>query len=463
VSIPGEIFRSYDIRGFADSQLTDENVRAIGQAFGSFVGGSGRVVVGGDVRLSTPRIRVAFAAGLNAAGVDVLDIGVVPTPAVYFALHHIEGLVGGVMITGSHNPPDYNGFKMCKGTDGLHGDDIQSLRTAIEAGSYSSGSGSVAHDEDLLDDYMEMLIDKVELEHGLKIVVDAANGCASNVAPYVFKRMGCSVTQMYCTEDGSFPNHPADPTVPEAMVDLQAKVLEIGADLGVGFDGDADRLGIVDDLGRIVWADRFMCLFFREVLANYPGAPAIIEVKCSQALIEDVEAHGGKPLIFKTGHSLIKAKMKELNAPFTGEMSGHIFFADEFYGHDDAIYAAARLFRILAASGRKLSDLLDEIPTYHATPELRVSCPEDRKFDVVSEVTAALRAEYEILDIDGVRVVFEDGWGLVRCSNTSPMLIVRSEGKTPERRDEILELLISKLEGQADVDLTPLREALGAA
>lgn len=459
--IPLEIFRAYDIRGLADEQLTDEASQQIGRAFGTYLGGSGRVVVGGDVRVSTPRIRKAFAAGLNAAGCDVLDIGVVPTPAVYWAMHEVDDVVGGVAVTGSHNPPPYNGFKLTKGTTGLHGPEILRLRQIINEGSFSSGSGSVEHDDDVAEDYKEMILEKIELRHGLKVVVDAANGAASNFAHYVYKRLGCSVIRIYCEEDGTFPNHPADPTVPEAMVDLQAKVLEEGADLGIGFDGDADRVGIVDDKGQMLYGDQFMALFFREVLAKQPGAPTIVEVKCSQGLIDDIRAHGGDPVIYKTGHSLIKAKMKELGAPFTGEMSGHMFFADEFYGHDDAIYAGARLMRIIVDSGKKLSELLSDLPVYHATPELRVDCPDATKFQVVEEVTKKLKAEHEVIDIDGARVVFDDGWGLIRCSNTSPKLIVRSEGKTPERRDEILRLLMGALEGYPDVDLAPVRAQLG--
>lgn len=460
---PSEIFRAYDIRGLADSELSDANSEQIGRAFGTYLGGSGAVVIGGDVRVSTPRIRAAFARGLNAAGCDAIDVGVVPTPAVYFAMHYYgDKVVGGVAITGSHNPPEYNGFKLCQGTRGLHGDDVQELRRIIEENRFSSGTGSVSEDGDLAEEYMEMLLEKIELRHGLKVVVDAANGAASNFAHYVYKRLGCSVIRMYCDEDGTFPNHPADPTVPEAMVDLRAKVLEEGADLGIGFDGDADRIGIVDDTGRVRAGDEFMALFFREVLKKQPGADAIVEVKCSQALIDDIKAHGGKPLIYKTGHSLIKAKMKELGSLFTGEMSGHMFFADEFYGHDDAIYAGARLMRAIVDSGKKLSELLADLPTYHPTRELRVGCPDTEKFDVVTEVTEALSARFEILDVDGVRVCFPDGWGLVRCSNTSPKLIVRAEGATPARRDEILRLLRDELAKHDQVDIAPLDAELAA-
>ncbi|MBI4616096.1 MAG: phosphomannomutase/phosphoglucomutase [Planctomycetes bacterium] len=455
------IFRTYDIRGLADTELTDEVVEGIGASFGAYLGGKGKVAVGGDHRLSTPRVKRAFQAGLARAGLDSLDVGSVTTPMVYFAAHRYAAeLVGAAAVTASHNPPEYNGLKLMKGTAALHGEEIAALADGCAGAPRAARPGRTVS-RDIQEEYLADLANRVRLARPLKVVVDAGNGSAGPVAPVIYRRLGCEVTPLYCEPDGRFPNHPADPTRLDAVQELTRKVLELRADLGIGFDGDGDRIGVVDDRGRVAWGDQLMALFYREILARRPGAPCLIEVKCSQALVEEVERLGGKPLFTKTGHSLIKARMKELSAPFAGEMSGHMFFADEFPGYDDAIYAGARLLRLVAAGREPLSALVDRIPKYHATPELRVGCPDAEKFRVVEAFVATARAEHEILDVDGARVLFGDGWGLVRASNTGPHLILRAEGRSPEIRDRILAYLRDRLSRHAQVDLSQVDRELG--
>ncbi len=459
------IFRTYDIRGIADRDLPDEVVRPLARAVARALGGRGRVAVGGDVRISTPRIHKAFLEGLLEAGMDALDVGIGSTPMVYFAAHRwAKDLAGAVAVTASHNPPEYNGFKMLKGTSALFGDEIQALADDMENEASPSPAGRRGHVEarEIRAAYIEDLVGRIRLDRRIKVVVDAGNGAAGLVAPEVYRRLGCEVIELYCTPDGTFPNHEADPTVPEALEDLRDEVVRRGADLGIAFDGDGDRIGVVDETGRIAWGDQLMAIYFREVLAAHPGAPCIIEVKCSQALVEEVERLGGKPFFYRTGHSLIKAKMKELKAPFTGEMSGHMFFADEFPGYDDAVYAGARLLRILARSSESFGAHLDRVPTYEATPELRVDCPDEEKFAVVEAFVAAAKRDFEVITVDGGRLVDPDGWGLVRASNTGPKIIVRTEGKTREARDRILRYIRDRLGVHRSVDLSSLDKYLRA-
>ena len=427
------IFRQYDIRGHADRDLTDDTVRLIGQAFGTYVQeqGSNEVLVGRDNRLSSDRLHKMLLNGLLDSGCHVIDIGLVVTPILYFAREHF-GISGGVMITGSHNPPEENGFKLAYGEGTIYGDQIIKLRDMITANKLCSGSGTLQV-RDVVDSYLQMLADKIKLGgRPLKVVVDCGNGTASLFAEKILKNWGCEVIPLYCESDGSFPNHHPDPVKTANLLQLKKTVLKNKADLGVAYDGDADRIGVVDDQGNVVWGDKLMCLFWREILAKHPEALAIVEVKCSQALVDEIKRLGGKPVFYKTGHSLIKAKMKETGAVFTGEMSGHMFFADEYYGYDDALYATGRLLRILSQQDKPLSQLLADLPHYYSTAETRIPCPDEKKFQVVKNLVEQFRQQYEVIDIDGVRVLFDDGWGLVRASNTQPVLVARCEAKTKE-------------------------------
>ncbi len=435
------IFRAYDIRGVFSEDLTEEAAWDIGRAFGSYVGG-GRLVVGRDCRLSSPVLRDALVGGLVSSGCDVVDVGVVPTPVLYFSIVHYRQ-DGGVMITGSHNAPEYNGFKLCRGSDTLYGEEIQGIRRIIESGVYRSGEGKVVV-QDTVGDYIRFIEERIHLGRRLRVVVDAGNGTGGPIALRVFRDLGCDVIPLYCDPDGSFPNHHPDPTVDEFMADLIGKVVEVGADLGVAYDGDADRAGFVDDRGNIIRGDVALMLFSREILGRQ-RAKIIFEVKCSQALVEDIEKHGGIPIMYRTGHSFIKKKMKEEDALLAGEMSGHFFFRDNYYGFDDAIFASLRMAQILSNSGDKLSDIISGIPRYESTPEMRIPCPDDEKFRIVEEVKREFEKRYSVVTVDGARIQFGDGWGLVRASNTEPALILRFEAKTGERLLEIEETVKREL------------------
>jgi phosphomannomutase / phosphoglucomutase len=434
-----QIFREYDIRGVADRDLTDEAVRAIGQAFGQRMSErtKGKLCVGRDVRLSSPRIRDALIHGLLDQGMHVIDVGEVPTPALYYAVLH-EKADGGVMVTGSHNPIEYNGLKLSDGISSLHGPEIQDLRRRIFGAGVLPERGTV-ETKSVDDSYLHDLTKRIKLKRPLKVVVDPGNGAASILGPKFLRALGCDVTAIFAEPDGRFPNHLPDPTVPELMRSLQEKVRETGADLGIGFDGDADRVGAVDEKGRLLYGDQLLALYAADVLKSHPGEPIIFEVKCSQGLVDWVKAKGGVPVMWKAGHSLIKAKMRETKAPLGGEMSGHMFFADEFPGYDDALYGAGRLLRLLAAERRPLSAMVDELPQsrYVSTPELRLDCTDERKFAIVDAVREHFAARHEVIDIDGARVQFGDGWALIRASNTQPVLVVRFEAVSKERLQAI--------------------------
>ena len=444
--IPGHIFREYDIRGLHETELTDATAEAVGHAFATRIRAEGgtRVALGQDVRPSSERLARAAERGMVRAGLQVQRVGVVPTPALYFAVA-ARGLDGGMQITGSHNPPEFNGFKMAKQKLPLYGAEIQEMLRAIRAGELTVGEGGGAVDAPILDEYRAMLIERCTSPKGLRVVMDCGNGCAGTVVPEVFARMGHTVIPLFAELDGSFPNHLPDPTVPALVVDLQRKVAETGADLGIGFDGDADRIGAVTASGRIVWGDQLLALFARDVLTRVPGAPIIFDVKCSQALAEDITAHGGQPLMWKTGHSLIKKKLAETGAPVAGEMSGHMFFSEGFFGFDDALFAAGRLLRYVASTGQTLDQLVAGMNQYHATPETRLACPEERKFQVPEALKAEFAGKYRVIDIDGIRVEFGDGWGLVRASNTQPVLVVRFEARTEARLAEIKDTMMTAL------------------
>jgi len=445
------IFREYDIRGIAEHDLTDENIELIGKAYGTFLRRKElkTIAVGRDVRLTSERIKNALLKGITSTGCDVIDIGEVPTPVLYFAIVQLQA-DGGVMVTGSHNPIEFNGLKLSEGIASIYGQGIQDLKKIIDDNKFVTGAGKV-EEKNLVPEYIKTIKSKIKLTRKLKIVVDAGNGTAGVIAPKLWEDLGCEVIRLYCEPDGRFPNHLPDPTVPKYVVDLQKTVLKEKADLGIGYDGDGDRIGAIDDKGRQIFADRLIALFSRDVLERQPGASIVFDVKCSQALPEYIEKHGGKPLMWKTGHSLLKAKMKEVHSPFAGEMSGHIFFGDDYFGFDDAIYASGRLLQIVTQSGRKLSELMDDIPYYISTPEIRVDCSDDAKFEVVAKLAREFKNEYETIDIDGARVLFGDGWGLVRASNTQPVLVLRFEAKTDARLNEIINIFKKKMRNYPEI------------
>jgi phosphomannomutase/phosphoglucomutase len=439
------IFREYDIRGVVNKDLTGEVVQLIGKAFGTYLQGQGgkKVSVGGDVRLSTPEFQNHLISGLISTGIEVFDLGMVPTPVQYYSLFKLN-VDGGIMITGSHNPPEFNGFKMSVGQSSIYGDEIQKLRHIIESNNYHSGSGSVQK-IDLLADYIENIKNRIKIEGKVKVVVDCGNGAGALVAEKLMKELKVDAYFLYCEPDGHFPNHHPDPTLEENLVDLREEVLKIRADLGVSYDGDADRLGVIDDKGNIIWGDHLLILFAMDVLKE-KKEKIIFEVKCSQALPEMIEATGGEPIMWKTGHSLLKQKMKETGASIAGEMSGHLFFADRYHGFDDAIYASARLLELISKEKKQISELLANVPKYYSTPEIRVECPNDQeKFEIAKKAADFFKKNYEVIDVDGVRVLFGDGWGLVRASNTQPVLVTRFEARTEERLEEIKQMVMNKL------------------
>ena len=433
------IFREYDIRGVADRDYDVAFARQLGLAYATFVEPSGarRVSVGRDCRLTSDKYAESLKEGLRAGGLDVVDLGMCPTPLVYFSLFHLD-LDGGIQVTGSHNPPDQNGFKVCVGKATIHGEQIQELRRMIESGRFRATAAPGKEERfAVIPAYQEHLIHQfATLPRRLKVVVDAGNGAAGPVAPRILEAMGCELRTLFCEPDGRFPNHHPDPTVEANVRDLIAAVKQDGADLGIAFDGDADRLGLVDHTGRILWGDEMLILFARDILATRPGAVVVSEVKCSQRLFDDIAARGGRAIMWKAGHSLLKAKMKETKAVLGGEMSGHLFFADRYFGYDDAIYAACRMLDLVARAGRPLASLLADLPPAVNTPEIRVDCPDALKFTIAEKVKERFRKDYEIIDVDGVRVKFPDGWGLIRASNTQPVLVMRFEATTPAKLAE---------------------------
>jgi len=449
------VFREYDIRGLVGTDLTVDAVEQIGKGYGTYAARRGvrTIALGRDVRLSSPEFRDALAKGLLATGLFVIDVGVCPTPLLYFAIHHLR-VDGGVMITGSHNPAEYNGFKLCVGFGSIYGDMIQEMRRIIESRSFIEGQGELTQRE-IISDYKNFVKENLRIPKKLKVVVDGGNGTAGAVAPDLFREMGMEVVELFCDADGRFPNHFPDPTVPENLRFLMEKVVETGADVGVGYDGDADRIGVVDERGNVIFGDYLLILFAREILSRKPGATIISEVKASQNFFDDVTRRGGRPVMWKTGHSLIKAKMKEEKAELAGEMSGHIFFQDRFLGFDDAIYASVRLFEIMAKEGRALSALLSDLPHVVSTPEIRIDCPDELKFRIVENVAEAVAPlALQVINIDGMRALFDGGWGLIRASNTQPVLVLRFEGRddeTVQRIRVIMEKAISFARSEAGV------------
>ncbi len=466
MKLPAQAFREYDIRGVADRDLTDDVARGIGRGYGTVLGAGVagkkvRVAVGRDCRLSSDRLFAALVDGLVKSGVHVVEVGIGPTPMLYASVFALDP-DGGIMITGSHNPGDENGFKIMRGKASFFGPDIQALRKLIEEERFvtPAAPGSVER-VDMTGRYVEMVTSGIQLAAtDLKFVVDAGNGAGGPLALACMKKLGLSPDALFCDMDGRFPNHHPDPSMPKNLEALIRRMGETGARIGIAYDGDADRLGAVDANGEIIWGDKLMILFSRALLADHPGAAILGEVKCSQTLYDDIAKHGGRGIMWKTGHSLIKTKMKEEHALLAGEMSGHLFFADRFYGYDDAIYASLRLLEILARDPRSLTEMLADVPRTFATPELRVDCPDAIKFDVV----AAVREHYKaagrpVVDIDGARISFgtpdDPAWGLVRASNTGPVLVLRFEAGALDR--------LEALQSQVEKVVAEARARLGAA
>lgn len=435
------IFREYDIRGIAETELLSQDVAQLGRGLGTFLQRQSgpSINLGRDCRLSSTRLRDALIEGLTASGCDVTDIGVVPTPLLYFSAVHLKA-DGAVMITGSHNPSEFNGFKTVCGSGTLHGEAIQEVRRIIENGDFAKGEGS-RREVDVSDAYVDQVASAFDLPdiakgRRLKVVLDAGNGTAGPVMHRLLDRLNVEPAELYFDMDGRFPNHHPDPTVPANLRDLRKAVTERKADFGIAFDGDSDRIGAVDENGDVIYGDMLLLIYGREILTRKPGATFIGEVKCSQVLYDELKRLGGNPIMYKTGHSLIKAKMKEAHAELAGEMSGHMFFADRYLGYDDALYAACRLMEIVAKSGKPLSAQMDGLPRMVSTPEIRVDCPDETKFQVVERVAAHFKNTRQVISVDGVRVLFEHGWGLVRASNTQPVLVLRFEAANEQLLDE---------------------------
>jgi phosphomannomutase/phosphoglucomutase len=453
VQVPQSIFRQYDVRGIVDRQLTPELARALGRAFASMgwsrLGRAPVVAVGRDNRPSGAALAAGVRLGIRDAGGTAVDVGMVPTPALYFAVHHLAADAG-LQVTGSHNPPEFNGFKMVLAGEAVHGDAILDLYDMIIAETWRAGPvGPERVDGSILDGYVRAIVGRHHLARPVSVVIDCGNGVASLVAERVVRALGCEVRSLFCESDGTFPNHHPDPTVPENLEDLIREVRRTGAELGIGFDGDGDRIGAVDERGSIVFGDQLLVVLGRDAVRRFGvGVPIIFDVKCSEVLPQALAAAGAKPEMWKTGHSLIKARMKELDAPLAGEMSGHIFFGGDYFGYDDALFAAARLLEIVASGPPGLHRLLADLPTTFATPEIRVDCPDDVKFGVVGRAAAHFGARYQVNTIDGVRIAYPDGWALLRASNTQPVLVMRFEATNPVALDQYRSEMRHWLAGQ---------------
>jgi len=433
-----EIFREYDIRGIVDKDLNPGTVELLGKGIGTYFRQKGKTeaVLGKDCRLSSQPYSEALIKGLHSTGCQVIDLGIIPTPLLYFTIYY-KGKEAGVMITGSHNPPEYNGFKIMVGEETLYGEEIQKIYQIIKNKKFFEEKEDFKGHYDIKPEYIDYVTKNIRVDKKLKVVLDAGNGTAGVVASPILKNLGCEVIELYCEMDGTFPNHHPDPTIPEALEDLIKTVIESKADVGVAYDGDGDRIGAIDDKGNIIWGDQLMIFFSQDILSSNPGATIISEVKASKVLYEEVEKLGGRPIMWKTGHSLMKKKIKEEKAFLAGEMSGHIFFADRYFGFDDAIYSSARLVEFLSRREEKLSQMLSRLPQTYYTPEIRIYASDEVKFKIVEDVKKELARSYPIIDIDGVRAIFSKGWGLVRASNTQEVLVLRYEGDTKEDLEAI--------------------------
>jgi phosphomannomutase/phosphoglucomutase len=443
------IFREYDIRGKVGEDFTEEVVKEIGRAYGTIIRrrGGGKICCGRDGRLSSPSLQKALIEGILSTGIGVINIGICPTPVMYFSLFTFEDSDGGIQVTGSHNPPEFNGLKICVGKDTIFGPQIQEIRKLIEKKDYEKGNGKV-EEREILNKYIDYICNNIELKRPLKVVLDPGNGVCSLTAPEIFKRLGCEVECLFCEIDGTFPNHFPDPVVPENLKWLKEKVLKGGYEVGFGYDGDGDRLGVIDEKGNIIWGDQLLIIFAKDLLKKYPGAKIIGEVKCSRTLYEKIAKLGGIPIMWKTGHSLIKNKMKEEEALLAGEMSGHIFFADKWFGFDDGVYTSLRIAEILSQNNIPLSEYLKDIPKMYSTPEIRKECPDEVKFKVVERLVKKFKNEgLNVIDVDGARIEFKEGWALVRASNTQPVLVLRFEAETEEFLKKLQDIVYKSLEG----------------
>ena len=451
-----EIFRMYDIRGIVGTDITPDFAYHLGKGYGTIIRNAGgkRLSVGNDVRKSSPELKDALIDGLTSVGIEVLDLGTVPTPVMYFSTFTLP-VDGGIEVTASHNPKEYNGFKINFGKESFFGDDIQKLRGIIEKEAYyKTAEKGKRISQPIMSNYMETLLKDIKIEREVHIGLDTGNGVAGPVFKELFGELPVKYHGLYLEPDGDFPNHIPDPTVVKYMQNLMKLVVDEKLELGIGIDGDADRIGAIDEKGNIIFGDRLLGLFAKYVLKEHPGAPIVFDVKCTEGLVEFIKMHGGKPIMWKTGHSLLKAKLREVNAPLAGEMSGHIFFNDRYFGYDDAIYGTLRLLEIVSKETKTLSELIAEIPFYYGTPEIRVGCPDDRKFEVVKELVEYFKKHYHVIDIDGARIQFDDGFALVRASNTQPVLVLRFEAKTPEKLEEYKKIVFDKLREYKEVDLS---------
>ncbi len=445
INVNPYIFREYDIRGIVDKDLTDEVVNHLGKAYGTYVRRHGfeNVVIGYDGRQSSPHLKEVLIEGILSTGCHVTELGICPTPVLYFSIFHLNK-EGGIAITGSHNPPEYNGFKICVGKETIFGSQIQELRRLIETQDYETGQGSLDR-YDIIPDYLNFLKENITIKKSHKIVLDAGNGVAGLTAGRIFEMLGCEAICLYCDVDGTFPNHHPDPTVMANLEDIINTVRDQQAEVGFAYDGDGDRIGVIDEKGNILWGDQLLIIFARDILKEHPGAKIIGEVKCSQLLFDDIAKHGGVPIMWKVGHSLIKGKLKEEKALLAGEMSGHIFFADRYFGFDDAVYASLRFLEIMDKTGKRPSELIADLPKTYSTPEIRTECPEEIKFKIVKMAQEYFPKHYKTVTIDGVRIIFDDGWALIRASNTQPVLVLRFEAHSEKRLEEIRSLVEGKL------------------
>ena len=438
------IFREYDIRGEVKADFTEEVVINLGRAFGTYVkrNGSQEISLSGDVRLTTPELLQSFKQGVLSTGIDVINLGILPTPVNYYSMFHL-GISGAAQITGSHNPPEFNGFKLSYDKKAVYGKAIQKLYELIDKNDFEQGKGTETR-YNILPSYKKMILSKITLDRHMKVVLDCGNAAGCINAPDIFKSLDLDLLELFCEKDGTFPNHHPDPSIKSNLNELTKKMKTGKYDIGIAFDGDADRIGVIDEKGDMLWADQIIALFLPEIIKN--GETILFDVKCSQALEDMIKKYGGNPVMWKTGHSLIKEKMIELGCKLGGEMSGHIFFADDYFGYDDAIYVAARLIQMLSKTEKTLSDLKSELPVYHSTPELRLEIENDKeKFRMADQAISYFKKNYNCITVDGVRIKFSDGWALVRQSNTQPVIVCRFEAKTAERMDEIKNLVMDKL------------------
>lgn len=445
--INGSIFRQYDIRGVVGTDLTNDTLYQIGKGFGTYIQGFGKksVVIGGDARLSTPEFKTQFIKGLMETGCDVTDVGIVGTPVLYYSIWKLN-IDAGAMITASHNPSQYNGIKLNLGLSSVYAEGLQDVLKIIQKGQFASGTGSIKVNNDMPQSYIDYVADGIKLARPVKVIVDAGNGMGGLYLPTILRKLGCEVSEMFCEPDGNFPNHHPDPTVEKNNVHLAKAVLEQKAELGIGLDGDADRIGVVDEKGKMLFGDQILNILARDFLKANPGETIIADVKCSKNLYDDIAKHGGKPIMYKTGHANIKNYMKEIGVKFAGEMSGHVFLGDRYLGFDDAIYVSARFIEIVSKTSMPVSEFLADQPKMYNTPELHLECADDKKFNVVALACQSFKDDgYDVNDIDGARITFADGWGLVRASNTTPVLVLRYEAETEARMLEIQKLVEDKI------------------